>query len=33
MDRKDVFKLAKLLRMGELPEAYIYIYIRKRKDP
>ena len=23
-DRRDAFKLAKLLRMGELPEAYIY---------
>jgi transposase len=23
-DRRDAFKLAKLLRMGEIPEAYIY---------
>ena len=30
MDRKDVFKLAKLLRMGELPEAYIYISEREK---
>ncbi len=24
-DRRDAFKLAKLLRMGEIPEAYIYL--------